>query len=358
MVIRMKGVKRVVSKGKIYFYHRKTMTRLPGEPGTTAFMDALAKAAAARGRPGAKEPGSWGELAEAYRASPEFGRLAPRTKSDYEKVFNYLAPIDRMPLEEMDQPFLYAARDKAHGKKGRRFGNYLVDVTRIVFNWGKRRRLASGNPASDVEKIRRPKNAPIVNRPWTDWEYAAVMAAAGPELRVSIAIGAHVGLREGDMLKVTWASYDGTAFEIRQGKTGESLWVPATGDLRAVLDEAKKRRTSPLIVTNTRGGAYTQSGFQSRFFGLLLKLKKAGKIDPGLSYHGLRHWVGKNLAEVGCDAKTIAAVLGHSTTTMAEHYSRTADRRHLAAAAIRKIERTKSVGKRKTGRKTDDREIG
>jgi hypothetical protein len=66
--------------------------------------------------------------------------------------------------------------------------------------------------------------------------------------------------------------------------------------------------------------------------------------------------VGK-LAEAGCDAKTIAAVLGHMTTTMAEHYSRSADRRHLAAAAIRKVERTKSAGKWKTERKTGDSEI-
>ena len=43
MLIRIKGVKRVVVKGHEYFYHRKTMTRLPGRPGTTEFMDALTK---------------------------------------------------------------------------------------------------------------------------------------------------------------------------------------------------------------------------------------------------------------------------------------------------------------------------
>jgi len=177
-----------------------------------------------------------------------------------------------------------------------------------------------------------------VNRPWTDKEIATVLAAASPELKVGIALGAYLGLREGDALATTWRSYDGAAFEIRQRKTGEPLWVPAHADLRRILDDAKARRSSLQIVVNTEGNPYSQTGFQTRFFGLIKKLRDNGKVAPGLSFHGLRHTVGKKLAESGCDARTIAAILGHTTTAMAEHYSRHADRRHLAKAAIKKLE--------------------
>jgi integrase len=163
------------------------------------------------------------------------------------------------------------------------------------------------------------------------------LSEAPPELRVAIAIGAYVGLREADMLRVTWACYDGHAFEIRQGKTGEPLWLPAHSRLQAILDVAP--RGSPIIVVGARGRPFTQNGFQRRFFGLIRRLVQEGKVAPGLSFHGLRHMLGTSLAEAGCDPRTIAAVLGQKTTAMADHYSRNADRRQLASAAIAKLER-------------------
>jgi integrase len=138
------------------------------------------------------------------------------------------------------------------------------------------------------------------------------------------------------MLKVTWACYDDTAFEVRQNKTGNSLWVSAHYRLREILDATP--RQSPVIVVGARGRPFTQAGFQRRFFGLIRKLTNAGKVGQGLSFHGLRHMVGTRLAEAGCDPRTIAAVLGQQTTAMADHYSRGADRRKLAEAAIERLE--------------------
>jgi len=55
----------------------------------------------------------------------------------------------------------------------------------------------------------------------------------------------------------------------------------------------------------------------------------------------------------GCDAPTIAAVLGQESTKMAEHYSKTAKRHHLAGAGIERIEEHDRNRNRKTDRKTD-----
>jgi integrase len=353
MIIRLPGVKRVKAKGHVYHYHRATMTRLPGVPASVEFLAALADANAKHNAALATQPlpGTLGGLIAAYRASPEFTELAARTRADYHKVFDYVKPIEKLALLEIDAPYLYKVRDKAFAKKKRRFANYCVQVLSRLFNWGKRRGLAPGNPAADVEPIRRPRDAKPVNRPWSDKEIGTVFAAASPELQVAIALGAYLGLREGDALTATWRSYDGAAFEIRQRKTGEPLWVPAHTELRRILDDAKSRRTSPQIVVNTEGKPYSQTGFQTRFFGLIKKLRDNGKVAPGLSFHGLRHTVGKKLAESGCDARTIAAILGHSTTAMAEHYSRHADRRHLAKVAIRKLE----AGAGKKPIKSDDK---
>lgn len=335
MVIRMKGVKRVTAKGRVYYYHRKTMTRLPGEPGTTLFMDAMA--AAAKGTPEAI-PGTLGGIIAAYRAAPEFTGLGERTRSDYQKVFDYLKPLGPLPLHEVDQPYLYEVRDKAFAKRKRRFANYVIQVLSRLFNWAKRRSLAESNPASDIEPIKRPRDAPTVNRPWTDDELAVVLAAAPAELQIAIALGAYLGFRLGDTLKLTWTAYDGTAFEIRQNKTGDALWLPVHRDLKAMLDARKKGRRSVFIVVGAKGRPYTQTGFQTRFFGLLKGLREEGKVGEGLSFHGLRHTVGRKLAEAGCSARTIADMLGQKTTAMGEHYSRHANRKHLVRAAVTALE--------------------
>ena len=131
-------------------------------------------------------------------------------------------------------------------------------------------------------------------------------------------------------------------------RTSEPLWLPVHCDLKAILDEAKKARSSTTIVVGAKGRPYTQSGFQTRFFGLIRKLREAGKIAPGLSFHGrLRHTVGTRLAETGCDPQTVAAMLGQLTQAMANHYSKHANRKSLVRNAVHRMERN-GARKRKT----------
>lgn len=334
-VIRLRGIKKVRAKGHVYYYHRATMSRLPGLPGSAEFMARLGELEGLI--PAEARPGTLGALVTAYRASPEFAALATRTRADYQRVFDYLQPLDPAGLIQIDGRFLYVVRDKAAKAKKRRFANYVIQVLRLLFSWGIKRSQCDKNPALAVDFVKRPKNAPVVNRPWKQAELETVLAEAPPELRIAIALGAFVGLREADALKVTWACYDGAEFEVRQGKTGNSVLVKAHARLREILDLAP--RVSPVIVIGARGQPFTQAGFQRRFFGLIRRLVEEGKVESGLSFHGLRHTLGTLLAEDGNDPRTIVAVLGQRTTAMADHYSRTAERRHLAAAAITRLER-------------------
>jgi integrase len=65
-------------------------------------------------------------------------------------------------------------------------------------------------------------------------------------------------------------------------------------------------------------------------------------VQPGLTFHGLRHTVGKNLAEAGCDTRTIAAFLGHKTEDMAKLYAAEEDQRRRTTDGMEKLERNKS----------------
>jgi integrase len=353
MVIRVKGVKKVVAKGRTYYYHRKSGRRIEAPHGTLAFADEV-RQLDQRVRPKQQadsraRAGTFGELVNAYRTSPEFTGLAERTKKDYQRILNYLKPLHDIHLSAFDAAQIWAIRDKANAKHKRRFANYVLQVLSRLFSWGGKRGMMVGNPAASVEHVRRPRDARKVNRAWREAEVNAVLEAAPPALRVPIAIGLYTGLREGDVIRITWAAYDGEAFETRQGKTGAPIWIPAHKRLREILDVAP-RDGSTQIVVGSRGRPFTENGFQSRFFKFIRKLAAAGTVGTGLTFHGLRHTAGKMMADVGCDTGTIAAVLGHADEKMAAHYSKEADQRRRAKVAMGKLERT-SDKKWKTARK-------
>jgi integrase len=63
----------------------------------------------------------------------------------------------------------------------------------------------------------------------------------------------------------------------------------------------------------------------------------AGKIrEGGFTFHGLRASSVEKLREAGCGNREIEAITGMSTATT--RYSRFADQRRLARAAVRRLE--------------------
>lgn len=339
---RVRGINKVRAKGRVYYYHRASGVRLRAEFGTPAFFLELDRLnAVPRALTAQYKPGSWGALVVAYRSSPEFARLADRTRADYQKVLDYLAPIDAMPLPQLDGPAVIAIRDRAFRQKKRRFANHVLQVLCTVLNWGRPRRLAPAvNPAAGIDKIPRPRDMAPANRPWTPSECDAVIGAARGGLRLAIALGMYAAMRIGDATRVTWSIYDGTALEWRQGKTGDEVWVPVHRELRALLDGAPRPATT--IVTGALGRPLTEAGLEKSFRVLILTLEREGKIGKGLTFHGLRHTAGKALADLGAESRMIQALLGHRSMAASLHYSDRADRRRAATAAIHVLERGSS----------------
>jgi integrase len=70
---------------------------------------------------------------------------------------------------------------------------------------------------------------------------------------------------------------------------------------------------------------------------MLRALEAEGKIGRGCTFHGFRHDVATRLAEAGCSAEDIAAVLGQKSSRIAAHYADKADRSRRTEAAIRKL---------------------
>lgn len=340
--IRVKGFQIFRDRhGRWRCYHRATRTSvdlLKAPIGTPEFFAECARIGALSTAAGPPKPGTLGLLIRDYRASPAFADLAPRTRTDYQRIFDYLRPIADTELVRFSKPLVIRIRDRAAAKHGRRFGNYVKSVLSLLFSWGAERGFLPNNPAEGIKAIRRDPSLPRANRPWSDEERFAVLAAAPVQLKVPLAIGMFTGLREGDVLRLTKADCSGARLATRTGKTGRLItWPRIPAALLAILAEAPAHDAVTVAATS-RGRPWTAAGFRASWRNLRLKLEAAGLVAPGLTFHGLRHTVGTILAEEGFDDRTIADVLGQSTDRMARHYSRDADRARKMVGVVRKLD--------------------
>jgi integrase len=87
-------------------------------------------------------------------------------------------------------------------------------------------------------------------------------------------------------------------------------------------------------LNTTFGKPFTVDGFSGFMRDAIAEAGLPLKCRP----HGLRKAAGRRLAEAGCSAREIMAILGHKTLAEAERYTRDADQKKLAEAAILRLE--------------------
>ncbi|MFI4933052.1 MAG: tyrosine-type recombinase/integrase [Caulobacterales bacterium] len=342
----LKPVRKRLATGEVrlYWYHRATGKRLGFDPQSAEgllevrALDDRAKIGAAAAEAAS---GSYAQLWAKYRESPEWRNLKPRTRSDYQAVRDWLGEAaERRRIATLTPGMVYGLRDKAAAEKGRRFGNYVVQVLRLTLAWGRDRGLCADNPAREVKAIRKPTGAATVNRAWTAAELEAFAADAPAQLLTPFALGLFAGMRQGDALRATWSAYDGVALRWIAGKNGEAGIAPATGVFKAILDAAKERRGKAVqIAVNSAGRPWTQSGFRASFFKRLRELRRSGAVSPGCTFHGLRHTIA-TMARDGAESEfRIAAAIGDRSTAMAAIYGRDADRAGAQAAILESVQK-------------------
>jgi integrase len=149
---------------------------------------------------------------------------------------------------------------------------------------------------------------------WTPEQIEAFVSKANSKGRGSIGLavllGAGLGQREGDVLRLGWTQYDGVSVRLRQRKTGKLIAVPAIADLRQALD-AVPRTAATIVVSETTGRPYTEDNFTHLF----REIADAAELPCDLQFRDLRRTAVVFLAEAGCSIPEIAAITGHSLRT-------------------------------------------
>jgi len=322
-VVRIKGVKRYRAKGRWYAYHRKTGSRLTSEFGTGEFFAELA-AIERKQRTAGPLPGTLGQLLTSYRGSPVYLDLAPATRAGYARMMDLLKPLHDTPIVELTPQFVAGMRDRIAAKHGRRQANYVMAVVSVASEHGKEHGIIGDNPVKGVKRLRRDRTLPAANRPWTRDERRTVLLEAPFQLRVPIALAMFTGLRKGDVLSLTKKAIRNGRIWRRTSKTGQEVSLPMHPDLAQILEGAPRHDAVTLAAT-TNGTPWTVSGFNTTFIKTIARLEQHGKVESGLTFHGLRHTCGTTLVEAGFDIDSVRRWLGQKTLAMAIHYTDTAD---------------------------------
>jgi integrase len=216
----------------------------------------------------------------------QFG-ISPRTRRDYVKQIKRIErAFGDFSIKALADPRARSVflewRDNL-ARTSLRQTDYAYNTLARILRWALDRGLIVKNPCSGGSKLYRGTR---VDKIWSDEDIIAFLRTAPVYLRLAMMLAIYTGQRQGDLLRLPWSAYDGRVLKLKQKKTGAYVSIPVAEALRTDLDAARRR--CPIILTNSVGKPWSESGFQSAWG---KETMRAG--IRGLTFHDLR--------DRGCD---------------------------------------------------------
>ena len=347
--LKLKGINKVrkrLASGEVktYYFHRATDTALPSDPNSLEFLKAYAEAQEKIKSVG-RNKGALKELIHRYMISEDFAGLKPRTKQDYKRqIIKIENAFGDMPIGVLNDSRVRGDfldwRDGL-AKASKKQADYAITVLGVILAWSMDRGLVAVNYAARPKKLYRSERASII---WSDNDIALFLKGASPELQLAMVLARDTGQRQGDLLRLTWAAYDGNYICLKQRKTGKEVEILVTRELRSLLNRVKVERAAngleaTTILTRPDGQPWKVDNFRHHW----RKATLLAALD-GKRFQDLRGTTVTALADAGCNTIQIAAVTGHSLKSVEailEHYL--ARTRVQGDAAIHKFENARST---------------
>lgn len=309
MRVRLKGIHRIESRGRYYYYAWRGGPRLSGKPGTPQFMESYHTAHATRK---VVPLDTIKGLVADYKSSAEYTGLATTTRRDYSAVFKLIEE----EFGDMPTAALKDTRSRGIFKKWRdqyaetpRKADRLWSVLKRVFSHAVDNGALERNPCSGGGRLYKGSRVSSV---WTRDEIELVRTRAPFPIWAALSLAINTGQRQGDLLSLLWSNITENHIQLTQAKTGKAVSIRISQELRITIDELKRQQSegeklSTHILTNTRGRPWTSDGFKTSWGKAVTKAEVTGR-----TFHDLRGTAVTRWAEAGATVPRIAALSGHS----------------------------------------------
>jgi len=119
-----------------------------------------------------------------------------------------------------------------------------VSILARVLSWGAKDGPLKNNVLDGFERAYSSDRSELI---WLPEHVDAFLAVASSEMQLAMALALHTGQRQGDILRMAWSAYDGSAISLRQGKARRlgkvpaAIRVPCTKALKITLDAAPRK---------------------------------------------------------------------------------------------------------------------
>lgn len=246
-------------------------------------------------------------FADLFRWFMADAKLAKETRKNYLahgaaiiRVFGDAAPTQITPYT------LAEYRDKIKpGNAAMRLG-----IIKSVFAAALEKGMVKYNPARDVK---RPKLKPR-DRLISDDEFIAIRSKSPDWLQVGMDLAYLIGCRPGDAFRLKWSEISNDGIVLTAQKTGKKILFTMTGELRGVLDDAKRLPrgvSSVYVISDYRGQPITTK-----------RRQKAWQASCKAAEVSNAHFRDIRAKTASDDVENAQARLQHSSQEMTRRYVR------------------------------------
>jgi len=269
-----------------------------------------------------------------YRQSSAWTCLALATRQQRENIMKpVLEASGAEPLSKITKRAVEKGVERRREKPSR--AKHFVTSLRGMFEWAVKNDLARLDPTHGVSVKNKGKKSEGF-AVWTDVEMAAVERRwpRGTRERVAFDVYQYTGLRRGDAAKVGEQHVRNGIIGIQTEKTGTWVYMPVHPELQMTLDAGP---LGDLAFISSVSGAPFTKGSLGNFFRDACRAAGIRK-----SAHGIRKAAATAAADNGATESELEALFGWSGGKMAALYTRSANRKRLAAGAANKMTRIKT----------------
>lgn len=326
--------------GQIVWYvriSRGPRIRIKEAYGTPEFTAAYEEALAGR-KPaaiGSAARGTIEWLWNLYRQAGAWTGLSLATRKQRENIMrNVLAKVGGEPLSR----FTRSRIDKGVElrKKTPTQAKHFVTALRGMFTWAVDNKLTNIDPTHGIG-FKKKNNAKSKSEGFPVWNEAEMAAyelrwPRGTRERVAFDVYQYTGLRRGDAAAVGKQHVKNGVIGIQTEKTGMWVYIPVHPELQKTLDAGPLGDLA--FVSRMDGQRFVKESL-GNFFREACDVAGVKK-----SAHGIRKAAATTAADNGATEAELEALFAWSGGQMAALYTRSANRKRLAAGASHKMTRT------------------
>lgn len=332
--IKLKYVNTLIDdKGVVRRYFRrggKQLGALPGIPGSDEFMTAYAAYLAEKPPAAVRalHKDSLAKLIVDFYGSRFYTDLKPSSRQLYKYA---LEPISKVHGHRSATLMTAEHAEKIVNQIGAErpgMGNLTRAVMRRLFQFAVKAKRRRDNPMIGIDAFKVGEH-----HTWTDAELKQFETKwrLGTRQRLAYALLLYTGQRVGDVARMTRGDIADGLIHVVQEKTGAELWVPIHQELQRVM------KASPAKGLTLLGDVNGRPLKRPALSALMRAAIKGAGLPSRCVSHGLRKAAMRRLAEADGTANQIASISGHKTLKEVERYTKAADQKKLARAAMDKL---------------------